>query len=479
MGRFARAVGVFLAVTVLFVRPIRAADWPQFRGPNCCGRAPDDARLPAEIGPGRNVVWKTPLPPGHSSPVVVGDRIYFTAVENRRLLTIALDRKDGHVLWRAQAPAHALEKVHRIGSHAQSTPAADAAGVVSFFGSCGLFCYDRGGKLLWRRPMGPFKNEFGAGSSPVIAGGRVLLCQDHDQGSFLLALDRRTGAVLWKTDRSEFLRGYCTPVLWDSAGRKQIVIVGTLRVAGYDLESGKEVWTVRGIARTICATPAVGEDGRLYLSGWAAGGDPGAPIKVEPFDSVIKKLDKNGNGKLEANELTSGPMAQRFPQVDLDKDGSITREEYERFRGLFAKGQNSLLAIRPGGKGDVTSSHVVWKNTRNVPFCASPLCLGGQVYTVKDGGILAVVDARDGKALRRERLPGGGNYYSSPVAGDGKVYLLSERGRLAVVQAGREGRLLFAGDFEEDVYATPALADGRIYLRTSGHLYCFGLSEKK
>jgi outer membrane protein assembly factor BamB len=479
MSRLALAVGVSVLAALLCVRPARSTDWPQFRGPNSSGRAATEARLPAEIGPGKNVLWKTALPPGHSSPVVVGDRIYLTAIENKRLLTLALDRKDGRILWRAEAPAKALEKVHQIGSHAQSTPAADAEGVVSFFGSCGLFCYDRSGKLRWRRLMGPFKNEFGAGSSPIIADGRVLLCQDHDQGSFLLALDRRTGATVWKTDRSEFLRGYCTPVLWDSAGKKQVVVAGTLRVAGYDLDSGKEVWTVRGIARTICATPVVGEDGRLYLSGWAAGGDPGAPIKVEPFDSVIKKLDKNGNGKLEKTELTSGPMAERFTQVDLDKDGSITREEYERFRGLFEKGQNALLAIRPGGKGNVTDSHVVWKNTRNVPFCASPLYLGGLVYTVKDGGILACVDAKDGKALRRQRLPSGGNYYSSPVAGDGKVYLLSERGRLAVVQAGREGRLLFAGDFEEDVYATPALADGRIYLRTSGHLYCFGLPASK
>ena len=303
------------------------------------------------------------------------------------------------------APARDLEKVHRIGSHAQSTPAADAERVVSFFGSCGLFCYDRGGKLLWRCLMGPFKNEFGAASSPVIVGGRVLLCQDHDQGSFLLALDKRTGATLWKADRSEFLRGFCTPVVWESAGRKQVVVAGTLRVVGYDLETGKEIWTVRGIARTICAMPSLGADGRLYLSGWAAGGDAGARIRVEPFESVIKRLDKNGNGKLEASELKSGPMAERFPQVDLDKDGSITRAEYERFRGLFEKGQNAVLAIRPGGKGDVTDSCVAWRNTRNVPFCASPLYLGGLVYTLKDGGILACLDAKDGRAVRRDACP--------------------------------------------------------------------------
>jgi outer membrane protein assembly factor BamB len=475
MQTIARLAGCALLLTLPFAAPAPAADWPQFRGPNCSGRAATDAPLPAEIGPATNVVWKTALPPGHSSPVVAGDRVYLTAERERKLLTIALDRQDGRVLWEAEAPSAALEKIHKIGSHAQPSPAADGERVVSFFGSYGLLCYDRAGKLLWQRPLGPFKNDFGAGSSPVLAGDWVVLCQDHDQDSFLMALDRRTGATAWKTDRSEFLRGYCTPVLWDAGGRRQVVVAGTLRVVGYDLATGKEVWTVRGISRTVCMTPVVGDDGLLYVAGWSAGGDAEARIRVEPFDGVVKRLDKNGNGKLEADELTTGPIAERFTQVDLDKDGSITREEYERFRGLFDKGQNVVLAVRPGGTGDVTDTHVVWKNTRQVPFCASPLYHGGHVFTLKDGGLLSCLDARDGKPLKSDRLPAHGNYYSSPVAGDGKVYLLSERGELTVVSATADWRVLAASAFEEDAYATPALADGRIYLRTAGHLYCFGL----
>jgi len=471
-------VGLSLLAALSFASRAQAADWPLFRGLNSSGRA-DNARLPAEIGPTTNVLWKTALPPGHSSPVVVGDRIYVTAVRQKRLLTIALDRKDGRILWETEAPARALEQVHRIGSHAQPTPAADGEGVVSLFGSCGLFCYDRGGKLLWHRPLGPFKNDFGAGSSPVLAGDRVLLCQDHDQDSFLMILDRRTGKTLWKADRCEFLRGYCTPVVWDVAGRKQVVVAGTLRVAGYDLQTGKEVWTVRGISRTVCMTPVIGDDGLLYAAGWAAGGDAGARIAVEPFDTVLKRLDKNGNGKLEASELTSGPMAERFIQVDLDKDGSITRQEYERFRDLFDKGQNVVLAIRPGGSGDVTETHVAWRHTKQVPFCASPLYHGGHLFVVKDGGFLSCLDAKDGSLLKRDRLSGPGNYYSSPVVGDGKVYLLNQQGQLTVVSAAADWQVLATADFEEEAYATPAIADGRIYLRTAGHLYCFGLPVGK
>jgi outer membrane protein assembly factor BamB len=239
------------------------------------------------------------------------------------------------------------------------------------------------------------------------------------------------------------------------------------------------VWTAWGLARTICATPVVGDDGRLYASGWAAGGDPGAPIAVEPFDDVIRRLDKNGNGTLERSELNNHPFGERFTQVDTNGDGSISRAEYERFRELFQKGKNAVLAIKPGGKGDVTASHVAWANSRQVPFCASVLYHGGLVYTVKDGGLFSCLDPRDGQPLKTGRLPGTGTYYSSPVAGDGKIYLLDVTGKLSVVQAGREWKVLSRSDFEEDVYATPAIADGRIYLRTSAHLYCFGVAEKK
>ncbi len=479
MKQTAKIAGIAVLLTGVLAGAVRASDWPQFRGPNSSGRPAQDAPLPAELGPSTNVFWKTALPPGHSSPIVVGERIYLTAVREKHLLTLALDRRSGQLLWQAEAPVRELEKVHKIGSHAQSTPAADAERVVSFFGSTGLLCYDTAGRLLWQLPMGPFNNDFGAASSPVIVGDRVLLSQDHDENSFLLAVDKHTGKTVWKTDRSEFLRGFATPVIWDVASGKQVVVAGTLRVAGYDLETGKEVWTARGMARTICATPVVGDDGRLYVSGWAAGGDPGAPIPVEPFDVVIKRLDQNGNGKLERSELNGHPFGERFTQVDTNADGCITRAEYERFRELFEKGKNAVLAISPGGKGEVTTSHVAWANTRQVPFCASLLYHDGLIYTVKDGGLFACLDPRDGKPVKSGRLPGTGNYYSSPVAGAGKIYLLSVNGFLSVVQAGREWKVLSTSNFEEDVYATPAIADGRIYVRTSGHLYCFGVQEKK
>lgn len=471
------------SVTLLFLTVVsetRAGDWPQFRGPNGSGRGVGTQPLPAQIGPDKNVLWKVELPPGHSSPVVVGDRIYVTAVREKRLVTIALDRETGKTIWSVEAPSKTLEQIHQIGSHAQSTPAADNERVVSFFGSSGLFCYDREGKLLWQRPMGPFSNNFGAGSSPILVGDWVIVSQDHDQASFVEAFDKRSGKTIWKTDRSEFLRGYCTPVIWESGKQKYVVVAGTLRAVGYSLETGKEAWTVRGLSRTICTSPVVGEDGRLYISAWTPGGEEGERIEVAAFDSIIKDLDKNGNGKLETDEVPKGPIKDRFAQVDADKDGSITRDEYERFRKLFQKTRNAIVAVRPGGKGDITESHVDWRFDKYLPFCASPLQTAGAVFVVKDGGFLSSLDSQHGKLVKRDRLgSGSGNYYASPAVGDGKIYLLSERGKLTVVSAAREWEELASSDFKEDAYATPALVDGKIFLRTTGHLYCFGIREKK
>jgi outer membrane protein assembly factor BamB len=250
--------------------------WPQFRGVNGSARSTSSARLPAELGPEENVIWKVTLPPGHSSPVVYGDRIYLTAVRDERLFTLALNRANGKILWEREAKHDKLEQVHSIGSHAQASCATDGEHVVSFFGSCGLFCYSADGKPLWERRMGPFNNDFGAAISPILAEGRVILCQDHDTGSFLTALDVNSGETVWTTDRSEFPRNYCTPVIVTVEGKRQIVVAGTLRIVGYDFDTGREVWTVRGIARAACSSPAIDDAGVVYIASWAGGGEPGA-----------------------------------------------------------------------------------------------------------------------------------------------------------------------------------------------------------
>ena len=323
--------------------------------------------------------------------------------------------------------------------------------------------------------MGPFVNDFGAASSPILIGERLILCQDHDLDSFLMCVNKQTGDVIWKTDRSEFLRNSCTPLVWNNEGRLQIVVAATLRVVGYDLETGKEAWTVRGISRTVVSSPSVGADGNLYLAGWAAGGDEAERIRVEPFDDVAALKDKDKNGSLEEAELGDGPVYQRFSQADRDKDGHLTRAEYELFRSLFDQGKNVVLSIKSGAAGDATQTHVRWSYPKQVPFCASPLLYGDWLFTIKDGGILQCLNAETGKSAKLLRLEASGSYYASPVAGDGKIFLVDEAGRLTVVAANENLSLLQTADFQEGVYATPAVADGRLFLRTVSSLYCFGL----
>lgn len=465
----AMVVGLLLATTSM-----PAAEWLQFRGPNATGHAAGEGAYPIEIGPETSVTWKVELPPGHSSPVVTEKQIFLTAAQDDRLVTIALDRATGKKLWQVEAPHGKLEEIHSIGSHAQSTPASDGQIVVCFFGSCGLLAYDNTGKQLWHVAMGPFNNDFGAAASPIIVEDWVILNQDHDTDSFLMAVDKRTGKTVWRTDRSEFPRGFATPVIWDNHGQKQIVIAGTLRVVGYDLKTGIEVWTVRGISRTVCATPVVGGDGNLYLAGWSAGGDPGERIRVEPFDTLIVQADKNKDGMLIEDELPEGAMRQRFSQVDRNNDEKLSREEYEFFRGLFDQSQNVVMAIRPGTLGDATDSHVLWRQEKHVPFCASPLWANDHVFTVRDGGILASLDAKTGKLVKQSRLAATNNYYASPLVVDGHIYLMNDEGKLTVVSAQGAWKVVHTADFDQPAYATPVAVDGKILVRTHSALYCFG-----
>lgn len=480
MHRTAIALAVVASIgSSVALSNVQAGDWLQFRGANGRGLAVGTGPLPGEIAPDKHVVWKTPLAPGHSSPVIAGNRIFLTAVRDGKLLTMGLDRASGNVLWEVEAPHETLEEIHRIGSHAQSSPATDGKFVVSFFGSSGLYCYDVSGRPLWNHRMGPFKNDFGAGSSPLIEGDVVILGQDHDTDSFLAAYDKATGRELWRTDRSEFPRNYSSPVIWSVGGRKQVVCAATLRIVGYDFDTGHELWTVRGISRFVSATPVVGDDGTLYVAGWANGGDVGGEkITFPPFAEFAAEFDKNKNGTFEEDELPDGPVKMRFSQVDRDKTGSITKLEYEYFQKLFSDGRNLVLAIRPGGSGDITETHVLWTYDRHVPFCASPLYTEGRLFTLKDGGILTCLDAKTGLPLKKARLAAAGDYYSSPVAGDGKLYLVTELGQLTVISNAGDWQELFTAEFGENVYATPAIVDGKIYLRTAGHLYCFGVDGK-
>ena len=446
--------------------------WPQFRGPGGSGVA-DGQRPPLHFGPGSNEIWKVSVPSGASSPCVWGDSIFLTAFTDGKLETIGLSRKNGKIQWRQPAPVKELEKFHpKEGSPASATPATDGRSVVAYFGSCGLLCYDFAGKEKWRLelPTAHQAGDFGSGTSPILAGGLVLLNRDQSKGSELLAVELRTGKIAWRADRSDLNSSFGSPVVWKTSGAEEVVLPGYLEMRAYNLKTGTESWRVRGLPSAVCTTPVAG-DGLLFFAGWAPGGS-GSPMPA--FEQFSAKEDADKDGVITYEEASPG-MKSFFASYDRNGDKRITREEWDGFSAALAKGKNTLLAVRPGGSGDVTETHVAWRQTRGLPYVPSPLFYRGHVYIIKDGGMISCFKAQSGEAIyEQERVGAQGSYYSSPVAADGRVYVASVNGVLSVLDAGSKPEVLGRTDFKERLVATPAMVDNKLYVRTADHLWAFG-----
>ena len=450
--------------------------WPQFRGPGGLSVA-TQGKPPVHFGPASNLLWKTSLPSGNSSPSIWGGRIFITGFDKQKLETICLDRSNGKILWRQVAPASKIEPSHPISSPACPTPATDGSRVYVYFGSFGLLCYDMDGMEIWRKPIPIPIVEFGSGTSPVLAGELLILNCDQDINSFLLAVDRTTGKEVWRVERSEFRRGFATPLVWRHDNTEELVVPGSLWLKSYDVKSGKERWTYRGTSRVACSSPAAGDD-MLFSGSWNIGGDEGERITMPRFSDVVLEYDKNNDHKFSLDELPKGPIRERFTQIDVNKDHLVTAQEWNDMADAFAKAENVVLGIRAGGRGDITKTHLGWKQTRSLPYVSSPLYYRGRLHTIKNGGLASAYEGKSGKILYQdERLGAIGDYYSSAVAGDGRIYAASQKGKVIVFEASDYLNVVARNDLGEDVMATPAIAENRIYYRTAGHLYAFGEKE--
>jgi len=437
-----------------------AANWPQFRGPNGSGIAEDKAAYPEKF----RTVWKAEVPAGLSSPVVHGERIFVTGLDGERFVVAALDRASGRTLWTRHVPRARAEKLHKLNHAASPSVATDGVTVVAFFPDYGLVAYGVKGEERWRTPMGPFTNAYGMGVSPVIAEGRVVLIVDQNKGSYAAAFDLRSGEQVWKTGRAEALSGHSTPVIHG----KWVLAPGSLKMEAYEIATGRVAWAVEGLPSEMKSVPVV-QGEMVYVHGFnTPENDAGKLLTIPPFAEAVRGFDKDGNGKLSKSEAPSAHVTSVFTYLDLDADGVLDQGEWEQYIRTM-RAENALLAYKIGGG-------LAWTFLRSIPQLPSPLVYRGVLYMINEGGVLTTLDAATGKLHKQARLRGEADrYYSSPVAADGKVYIASHTGALSVLKAGGEQELLAVNQMEDEVLATPALADGRVYVRTKGAVTCYGV----
>ncbi len=444
-------------------------DWPRFRGPNGSGLSAA-RNLPSEFGKS-NLAWKVEVPGGTSSPIVVGGRAYLSGFEKDDRLVMALDLKTGGLLWKRALAKERTEAANPLNGPATPTPVSDGKDVYVFFPEIGLVSYDRAGKLRWKTSLGSFHSVQGLAASPVVVDGMVVLLIDQTRDSYAAAFDAKSGKQRWKAERGgTVLGGYSTPVVYrPRQGPAQVIVFGATETTGYQAATGEKLWWANGLALGPASSPSV-VGGTLFAS------EPAGTDMETPY-SVFLGMDKNKDGKIERSEIAGDGMMRLLMGVDAsngNNDGVFEELEWRAFEAS-GKARGGLVALELGGRGDITKSAIRWRAMKSIPYLTSSLIYDGVVYLIRDGGILASYDAGTGKVIKEARLEGAiDKYYAQPVAGDGKLYLVSENGKLSTVKAGGEWERLSVHDLEEPAYATPALTDGRVIVRTRKALYCFG-----
>jgi len=407
---------------VLLCVTAQAGDgWPQFRGPE--GNGHSDARdLPLNWSETKNVVWKTPIHDrGWSSPVIYGNQIWLTtaAPDGRKLYALCLDRNTGRIiqdlkLFEVAEPQYA----HPFNTYASPTPVIEAGRVYITFGSPGTACIDtRSFKVLWERRDIECNHFRGAGSSPILFQDLLIMNFDGSDQQFVTALDKRTGKTVWRTKRS---------------------------IDFQDLEAnGKPA--ADGDFRKGFATPQVAMiNGRWELISLGSK----AAYSYNPL---------NGQELWRVEERSQHSASTR-PVIG---HGMIF------YPTGFSTGQ--LFAVRTGGNGLITDTHVAWKLKRGVSTKPSILLVDDLIYMISDTGIASCIDAKSGEVVWQKRI--GGEYSASPVYADGRVWLFSEDGKTSVIRPGRTFELLAENQLNDGFLASPAISNNAFYLRTRTHLY--------
>ena len=322
----------------------------------------------------------------------------------------------------------------------------------------------------------------------------MILSRDGAAEAAILAFDIEDGSEAWKIDRFGFIESHGTPFLWRNAGREELVIAGTGQVCSYDPENGAALWNVTGVTLFSCTTPTMDAE-TLYFSGWSTPNSSGRSFweagvgrSIEVSDEEIAdpnllfdRLDTNGDDSLSPAEIPESRLKDAFAFLDRNENGVVDRPELVESGGPNeTPGANVMVAIQSGGKGDITDSHVSWRHKRGLPYVSSPLLYRGRIWLVKSGGLVSSLDAKTGKAIfGRERLPDRSEFYMSPVGAAGHVIIGSAEGGLFVLNADSdELEVVHSADFGTGLFATPAVVDGKIYLRGEKTLWALGTSAQ-
>ncbi len=458
-------------VALILSSTLQAESWLRFRGSNGTGTA--EHKTVEKPSLDENLLWKTALPPGHSSPIVTADKVFLTAVENEKIYTVALARETGKILWRREAPRPRREETHEQNNAASGTPASDGENVYVFFGDFGLISYGPDGGERWRVPLGPFINIRGMASSPILVDGKLIITLDDDSDhAKILALDPATGSEIWRIDRSGYRKSFSIPAVYRPAdGPAQIIVPGSFSLVSYSVESGEQIWRAGGFCWQPKAVPMLDET-HAYFNCQGASADPNAD-QYPHFAGALEQLDKDGDGGISEAEFYEKKRRVYF-EYDFSENERLEEDEWEFFRSRMAT-RPGVFAVRLGGTGDISDSHIDWVVDRPMGNVPSPLLHDGVIYSIRNAGILSSIDSKTGKIVKQGRVPNAlGTYYASPVVADGKIYLLDLDGTLSVVRASAEWEPLHTLPLNEQSSATPAIVDGRLYVRTTEHLYCFG-----
>jgi outer membrane protein assembly factor BamB len=405
-----RRISVFLILVFTLLNTAAAENWSQWRGPRRDGTCLE-TNVPVRWSQTENILWKTPLPgKGHASPIVWNDRIFtVTAIkEKQQRVLLCLDRISGKILWQRVVLSAPIERIHKLNSYASSTPITDGQNVYfSFLDRDQMFvaAYDFDGNKVWEVRPGVFSSVHGYCSSPILWNEKLILNGDHDGPGYLVALDRKNGKTIWKIRRPNDTRSYCPPIIRTIAGRNQLILSGSLCVASYDPDNGKQHWISDG-----------------------------------PTEQYVASLVYNGDLLL----MTCG-----YPK---------------RF----------LQGIRPDGSGNITKTHVTWtsRNNNDCSYVPSPIAFGDYLIVVSDRGVASCLRAKTGKLVWKEKLQGG--HSASLISANGLVYFLSDDGVMTVIKPDEKFDRVARNELGEETYASPAVSDGKLYIRSLKHLFAIG-----